>query len=131
MRMNICGSLMLFGGLATMLSIPFSWGLARVPLSAIVIFLPIVVAMAFEVSGDLIRTSQLTEKLGIKEVELRGTEEKLALAADAASAGLWSVERETGRLWATSRAYSMFGLEPEREHEIEEVLVSVHPDDRD
>ena len=66
--MTIGGSLVLFVGLATMVSIAFSWSHARVPLSTIVIFLPIVVAMAFELSRDLIRTSQLTEKLGMEEV---------------------------------------------------------------
>ena len=47
------------------------------------------------------------------------------------SAGLWSVDRATGRLWATPQALSMFGLKPDREHHVDELLAPVHPDDRD
>jgi PAS domain-containing protein len=82
-------------------------------------------------SSDLVRVNRLSGELDVKGEQLRGSEQRLALAADAAGAGLWSIDRETGRLWATSRALSMFGLAPDREHHYDDLLRSIHPDDRE
>jgi PAS domain S-box-containing protein len=95
------------------------------------LFTPIVMAMSFELSSDLIRSARLATDLDAKTVELRESEQKLALAADAANAGLWSIDGLTGRLWATPRALDMYALEHDREHGTEDVLRSIHPDDRD
>jgi two-component system, LuxR family, sensor kinase FixL len=107
------------------------WGLARLPVISTLFFLPVVLFMGFELSLDLIRSVRLAAELDAKTIELQGSEQKLAFAAEAARAGLWSVDRATGRLWATPQALSMFGLSADREHHVDEVLAPVHPDDRD
>jgi PAS domain S-box-containing protein len=107
------------------------WGLARLPVLASLFFLPIVLVMGFELSLDLIRSVRLAVELDAKTVALQGSERKLAFAAEAARAGLWSVDPATGRLWATPQALSMFGLSTDREHHVDEVLAPVHPDDRE
>jgi len=107
------------------------WGLARLPVLASLFFLPIVLFMGFDLSLDLIRSVQLAAELDAKTIALKGSEQKLAFAAEAARAGLWSVDRATGRLWATPQALSMFALAADREHHVDEVLVPVHPDDRE
>jgi PAS domain S-box-containing protein len=107
------------------------WGLARLPVLASLFFLPIVLFMGFDLSLDLIRSVRLAAELDAKTIALQGSERKLAFAAEAARAGLWSVDRATGRLWATPQALSMFGLSADREHHVDEVLVPVHPEDRD
>jgi two-component system, LuxR family, sensor kinase FixL len=129
--LTIGGSLVAFVTAGTVVAILSYWGLVRLPVFVTPFFLPIVLAMAYELSRDLLRAVHLSAALDAKEAELRGSDEKLTLAADAASAGLWSVDTGTGRLWATARALSMFGLATDREHHVDEVLRSVHPEDRE
>ena len=128
---TIGGSLILFVTAGTMMAVVSFWGFARIPILAALVFLPIVVAMGFELSIDLIRAVRLSAELDAKTGELRTSEQKLALAAEAASAGLWSVDGESGRLWATPRALAMFGLVPDADHCIDDVLRRVHPEDRE
>ena len=44
---------------------------------------------------------------------LRESEERLALAADSAEAGLWILDYRTGVFWATDRARAIFGFSPD------------------
>jgi two-component system sensor kinase FixL len=106
------------------------WGVTRSPSFVTLFFLPIVVLLGLELSFELIRAVQLAAALQEKDIALRGSEVKLALAADAADAGLWSFARDSGRLWATPRALSMFNLAADREHRVHDVLSAIHPDDR-
>jgi PAS domain S-box-containing protein len=127
----IGGSLLLFVAAGTTIAVLSFWGVVKLPVFATLFFVPIVLAMSFELSLDQLRAVRLAAELKAKEGELRGSEARLALAADAANAGLWSVEAGTGKLWATPRALTMFGLDPVGEHHVDEVLRSVHPDDRE
>ncbi len=106
------------------------WGLAKIPVLASLFFLPIVLFMGYELSLELIRSVRLASELEVTAVALRASEQKLAFAAEAANAGLWSVDRTTGRLWATPQALSMFGLKRDGEHHADELLRTVHPEDR-
>jgi C4-dicarboxylate-specific signal transduction histidine kinase len=127
---TIGGGLFVLVGASTVLAMGYYWGWWKFPTFVTPMFLLIVAAMAYELSLDLLRSVQLAADLSAKEAALQGSERKLALAADAASAGLWSVDRRSGRLWATPRALSMFGLAEGVEHPVDAVLQSVHPDDR-
>ena len=44
---------------------------------------------------------------------LREADERMSLAADAAEAGLWTLDYGTGVFWATDRARAMFGYGPD------------------
>ncbi|HTX70648.1 MAG TPA: PAS domain-containing protein [Thermoleophilia bacterium] len=61
---------------------------------------------------------------------LRESEERLSLAADAAEAGLWMLDYETGVFWATGRTRTIFGFPPDEVVTLERVQARVHPDDR-
>jgi two-component system, LuxR family, sensor kinase FixL len=128
--LTIGGGLVLFLFVATGFAILAYWGLAPIPVLASLFFVPIVLFMGFELGLDLIRSARLATELEAKTLALRGSEQKLAFAAEAASAGLWSVDRTTGRLWATPQALSMFGMRPGAEHHADELLRAVHPEDR-
>jgi formate hydrogenlyase transcriptional activator len=65
------------------------------------------------------------------ELSLRESEERLALAADSAEAGLWTLDYRTGVFWATERARAIFGFSRDEVITTERIEVSVHPDDRD
>ena len=62
---------------------------------------------------------------------LRESEERLALAADSAEAGLWTLDHATGAFWATDRARALFGYAPDEVITMERFEASVHPDDWD
>jgi PAS domain S-box-containing protein len=124
----IGGSLVVFVLLATGNTVVHYW-MRPVPTFVALYFLPIVLAMGFELSVQLLSSARLAAELKSKEQELRSSEQKLQLAADAAGAGLWSVDKNTGRLWATPRALEMFDLKPGSEHHINDVLRSIHPED--
>jgi formate hydrogenlyase transcriptional activator len=65
------------------------------------------------------------------ELSLLESEERLALAADSADAGLWTLDYSTGVFWATERARAIFGVSRDEVITTEHLEVSVHPDDRD
>jgi PAS domain S-box-containing protein len=62
---------------------------------------------------------------------LRESEERFALAADSAWAGLWTLDYSSGVFWATERARAIFGYLPDEVITMERFEVSVHPDDWD
>ena len=64
------------------------------------------------------------------EQTLRESESRLALAADSAGAGLWSLDLATGRYWTTDKAKEMFGFGPEEAVTLERVLAATLPEDR-
>ena len=72
-----------------------------------------------------------TNALARKRAEdaLRESEERLALAADSAEAGLWTLDHSTGVFWATDRARALFGFSPDEVITMERFQASVHPDD--
>jgi PAS domain S-box-containing protein len=64
-----------------------------------------------------------------REVALLESEERLVLAADAAGAGLWTLDYGTGVFWATTRARAIFGFAPDEVITMDRLRASVHPDD--
>ncbi len=57
------------------------------------------------------------------------SEARLSLAADSAEAGLWELNCTTRMFWATGRARTIFGYDPEEAVSMERFEASVHPDD--
>jgi len=74
-------------------------------------------------------TNALNRKLS--EDRLREGEERLALAADSAGAGLWSLNFSTGCYWLTDKARELFGFAENEVVTLDRVLDVVHPDDRE
>ncbi len=64
------------------------------------------------------------------ELNLQESEERLALAADSAGAGLWTLDFSTGVFWATERGRAVFGYSPDENIGMERFEASIHPDDR-
>ena len=66
-----------------------------------------------------------------REQKLSESEARLSLAADSASAGLWSLDTTTGNIWATDVALAHFGVVRGEEFTLAKVIELVHPEDRD
>jgi transcriptional regulator with GAF, ATPase, and Fis domain len=64
-----------------------------------------------------------------KDRVLRLSEARLKLAADAAGAGLWSLNLDSKRFWVTGRARSQFELPKNTTVTLDHVLARVHPED--
>jgi PAS domain S-box-containing protein len=62
---------------------------------------------------------------------LRESEEKLALAAESAGAGLWSLDLATGRYWVTPRTLELLGLPENESLTVDRFLGLVHSEDRE
>ena len=112
---------------AILLSVLFSqlmvWNMVPGPFIGLV-FLLIVLAMAIELSIDLIRARQ-------NALDLRRSEERLSLAARAAGLGLWEWDVQRDRIWGTKTGLAQVGLGDTVRMTFDRFLESVHADDRD
>jgi two-component system, LuxR family, sensor kinase FixL len=113
-----------------LVSVVLSWVLTQLVIWRVVV-LPILLtppffialaAMALEVSRDVIRAARLSR-------ELRESEQRLELAANAAGAGLWAWDSTSGRVWATERTRSIMCLDPAADIQLADVLRVVDPVD--
>lgn len=106
------------------------WGLAQFPLLLTPAFVGITAVMGFELSLGTVRATRAERALRAQDDARRVSEQRLGLAAEAADAGLWSLEQGTGRIWATAKARELFGLDAERELSLADFTERIHPDDR-
>lgn len=65
------------------------------------------------------------------EQALRESEEKLNLAASSAEAGLWVMDVDSDRIWATDKLRDVLHFKPDEPLSFERFLEVVHPDDRE
>jgi signal transduction histidine kinase len=88
------------------------------------VFLIFVLAMAFELSVDLIRAKQLSR-------ELRESEERMRLAARAAELGFWDWDIKRDEVWIDDVGKERTGTLGPGLADHERYLSLIHPDDRD
>ncbi len=65
------------------------------------------------------------------EQALRESEERLSLAASAAEAGLWILDKDKGLIWSTRKHWELFHLDPDEDMQLKGLLDAIHPDDRE
>jgi PAS domain S-box-containing protein len=65
------------------------------------------------------------------ERSLIESEERVRLAVSSASAGLWSLDTGTGRIWASDKTRELLGIGLDEELNFEKFLTLVHPEDRE
>jgi two-component system, LuxR family, sensor kinase FixL len=99
------------------------WAGMQSPVTSGLLFFPVVAVMAYELSGDLFRTSQLVADLG-------ESEQRMMLAAGAANLGVWSRDMSQDETWANSQWRNLLGFEGDEPVTTERLLEKVHPDDR-
>jgi hypothetical protein len=83
------GSIVFFVAAGSGQAILTLWGIIQAPITASLFFMAIVAAMGYELSQDVLRASRLSD-------DLRDSEERMNLAAEAANLGMWcGMWRET------------------------------------
>ena len=107
------------------------WGVVRMPVLVSPNFLPGLVILAWWLSADLLAGRELDKQVRERDARLREYEQRLALAASALDAGIWSIDIPTSQVWATPRTMTMFGLPTDRPLRVDDFMARIHPDDRD
>jgi PAS domain S-box-containing protein len=122
--MVVGGSLMVFLLVAGTLMALVSWQVVDAPYLVSPIFLVMVGAMGYELSRDVLRAAQLTG-------ELRESQQRIDLAARAASLGFWTWDVGRDEIWANEAARSLLGFSPTERLGSSRLSGVLHPDDRD
>lgn len=107
------------------------WGWVRLPVLVCPNFLPGLGMLAWWLSADLSTGRALGRRVAAQDVRLRDYEQRLALAASAVDAGVWSVDLPGGQVWATPRTMTMFGLPTGRPLHVDDFFARIHVEDRD
>ena len=121
---TVAGSLGLFSLAATAHTALVQHGLIHSPFIISLFFLGAVIAMGAELTRDVVSTAELAR-------QLHESEQRVALAAEIAELGVWDCDPRDGRVWATDRARSLFGLKASGDTTLGQLLGAVHPEDRD
>lgn len=99
------------------------FGIGHWPPLHSMLYLGLILVMAYEVAGEMIRAAQTTRAL-------RAREQQIDLAATAANLGFWSQDLQRREIWATDHWRSLFGFSKSQPLYVDNVLQSVHPEDR-
>ncbi len=106
------------------------WGFVQLPVLITPVFLFVAAVMGAELSVGLLRAQRAERDVRIKDAALAVSEERLGLAAEAADAGFWSLDEQSGAVWATDKTRELFGLEPGGDLHLAALLNRVHQQDR-
>ena len=98
----------------------------HVPLPTVVTptFLLVALAMGYELGEDALRSAQLAR-------DLRDSERRSELAAQAARLALWSWDLARRELWMNAIGRTLFGLREGEQLDLDALLAGVHGEDRD
>src|SRR5438094_2147829 len=83
------GSIVLFVMAGTAEGVVIAWGIISRPVSVSLFYQGIVVAMAYELSYDVLRAATLTRQLQASEAGLRESEERFRVVADSSPVLIW------------------------------------------
>lgn len=99
------------------------WGLVQMPLTPSLFFAGVIAIMGLELSRNVVRADQLA-------TEVRESEARLGLAAEAANLGVWTRELPDGKIWATPHWRRLLGFTEAERITVDRFFERVHPEDR-
>lgn len=120
----IAGSIAFFTLADAVQTLLVVFGIGHWPPLHSMLYLGLILVMAYEVAGEMIRAAQTTR-------DLRTREQQIDLAATAANLGFWSQDLKRKEIWATDHWRSLFGFTKSQPLHVDNFLQSVHPEDRD
>ena len=98
-------------------------GMVETPYFVSFAFLGVLIAMGHELGGDVLRAARLAH-------ELRESEQRIGLAARAATLGFWTWDIARDEIWASATARMLFGVTPDERIDLRRFLGLLHPEDR-
>ena len=130
-RALVLGSSMIFGAILAWHVPLVIWGIIDVPFFLSFAYSGIVAAMGYELSYDLLHAAQLARQLQASEAELRETQDRMELAANAAELGMWMWDIVRDEVWITDKGRALFGFAPLEKIDFNRFRNRLHPEDRE
>jgi two-component system, LuxR family, sensor kinase FixL len=87
-------------------------------------YLAILMAMGMELSDDVLNAAQLAR-------DLRESEDRMIMAAEAANLGIWVRDLTRKEIWATDNWRALFGFSKSEPLSLDDFLHRLHPDERE
>ena len=130
-RALVLGGSMIFGAILAWHVPLVIWGIIDVPFFLSFAYSGIVAAMGYELSYDLLHAAQLARQLQASETELRETQERMELAANAAELGMWMWDIVRDEVWITDKGRALLGFAPLEKIDFNRFRNRLHPEDRE
>jgi PAS domain S-box-containing protein len=125
----VCGSIIVFLLTSAAWTIAVVTGMWHAPLAVNPAFLFVVVAMSYELGGDILRAAQLAKSLGASEAQLRDTEQRMDMAVRGAGIGLWSRDLVREDSWVSETGLRLLGFAPDEKWDRDRFYARLHPGD--
>jgi signal transduction histidine kinase len=106
-------------------------GIINSPYIASLSFMPIIIAMSYELSHDVLRSAQLAQRLQASEAGLRLSEQRMNLAMSAAELGLWEWDIVHDEIWSTDNGRALYGIAKTVRISFDRFLKALYAEDRD
>jgi signal transduction histidine kinase len=116
------GALVAFYVVASGQSQAVIFGFAQAPILVSPAFLIMLIAMAIELSREVLHAARLAHAL-------RDRDDELELATNAAGLGIWVWNPATGVIRATDQTRALLGIEKRRSLDLDAWCAAIHPDD--
>ena len=127
----VCGSMIFFIVLSAGWTLGVVSGVLPAPITINPAFLAVLLAMSYELGGDILRAVQLSKSLTLAELKLHDSEQRMDLAVRASGIGLWDWDIVRGESWYSEPGMRMLGFASGEPFDQTKLLERVHPDDRE
>lgn len=127
----ICGSMIVFMLLSAAWSLAVVSGTLHAPLTVNPAFLGVLLAMSYELGGDVLRAAQLAKSLSASEAHLRDTEQRMDMAVRGAGIGLWSRDLVHEDSWVSETGMRLLGFAPDEKWDRARFYERLPPEDRE
>jgi len=127
--MLICGSMIGFMLLSAAWSLAVINGTLHAPLTVNPAFLGVLLAMSYELGGDVLRAAQLAKNLSASEALLRDTEQRMDMAVRGAGIGLWSRDLVNEDSWVSETGLRLLGFAAHEKWNRAQFYERLHPED--
>ena len=122
--LSVGGSIVFFVVAGTGQVILTLWGIIHAPYTVSSFYMGIVAAMGYELSQNVIHAARLSD-------DLRESQRRMNLAAQAADLGIWVRDLVRDEIWATDKWRELFGFEKSERLDMHCFLQRLHPEDRE
>jgi PAS domain S-box-containing protein len=126
----ICGSMLVFVVFSSLWALGVVSGSLHAPITVNPAFVLVLLAMSYDLGGDILRAAQLARSLSVSQSHLRDTEQRMALAVEAARIGLWNWDIANSEFWLSESGLRLLGFAPGQKVDREHFLEHAHPADR-
>ena len=117
------GAFIVLIGAATVSSFLITAGWLRAPTLVTPLFFLVILSMGYELGWDVLHAAQLSQ-------DLRESERRMELAGQAAELAFWSWNSLRDDMWISAKGHALFELDPSPGIRFDDLMLRVHPDDR-